>query len=77
LDPVHWGSIALDPARRSLPVAAARKSRELNLMLLQGAKVLPPADADELAIGVKNIAWHACGPLSGAPTVVVSKTGGQ
>jgi hypothetical protein len=33
--------------------------------------------ADELAIRVKKSLWHARGPVPGAPTVVVSETGGQ
>jgi hypothetical protein len=57
------------------PVAVARRPRESNLMMLIWAEVLPPTEADELSIRVKNDAWHAHGPLPGAPTIVVSETG--
>lgn len=53
----------------------AKKSKEPNLMLLRGAKVLTPACADELAIRVKKSLWHARGPLPSVPTVMILETG--
>lgn len=47
------GASYLGSARQSSPVAVA-KSKEPNLVLLPGAKVSTPTDADELAIGVKK-----------------------
>ena len=38
------------------PVGVGKKSRVPNLMWL------PEVNADELAIGVKDVAWHANGP---------------
>jgi hypothetical protein len=67
----------LEWTMRGLSVTVARNSREPNLMLLLGAKVSPSAKADELAIRVKNVARHTCGPLPSAPTFVVSETRGQ
>ena len=60
--------------RRGSSVAVARKSREPNMIRLLGAKVSPPADEGDWAIGVESVAWHANGPLLGAPTVVVLET---
>jgi hypothetical protein len=53
--PVCPTSVALGPARQSLSVAVARKSKEPNLMLLAGVKVSTLADANGLAIGVKKV----------------------
>jgi hypothetical protein len=64
----------LGPTWQSSPVAVARKSREPNMIRLLGAKVSPPADEGDWAIGVESVAWHANGPLLGAPTVVVLET---
>jgi hypothetical protein len=69
-------SVAWDPARQSSLMAVVRKSKEPNLMLLLGVKVSTSTDADKLAIGVKKVAWHACSPLPGALTIVVSEIGG-
>jgi hypothetical protein len=44
--------------RQGAPVVVARKSRVLNLTWLPGV------NADKLAIGAKNVAWHA----NGSPT---------
>jgi hypothetical protein len=52
----------LEWTKRGSSVAVARNSREPNLMLLLGANVLPLAKADELAIKVKNVAWHTNSP---------------
>ena len=46
-------------ARRSSPVAVARKSSEPNMTWLLGAKASPPINADDLAIEVENVSWHA------------------
>jgi hypothetical protein len=59
----RWGIVSalagsLGLARQSDPVAMAKESRALNLMRLLGV------NADELAIRVKDVAWHA----NGSPT---------
>jgi hypothetical protein len=67
----------LGAERQSSPVEVARKSRVPNVMRFRGAKVSPPANADDCAIKVPGVTWHANDPLPGAPTIVVSGIGGQ
>jgi hypothetical protein len=58
-------------------VEVARKSRVPNMMQVPGAKVSPPTNADDCAIGVASVTWHANDPLPVVLSVVVSRTGGQ
>jgi hypothetical protein len=48
-----------------------------NVMQLPGAKVSPPTNADDCAIGVAGVTWHANDPLPSVPSVVVARTVGQ
>jgi hypothetical protein len=67
----------LGAERWSSPVEVARKSRVPNVMRFPRAKVSPPMNANDCAIGVAGVTWHANDPLPSAPTVVVSGTGRQ
>jgi hypothetical protein len=53
--PVRSVLVALGSSRQSSPVAVERKLKESNLMMLPRVTALTPADADELAIGVKKV----------------------
>jgi hypothetical protein len=52
-------------------------SKELNLMLLPGAKIPSLENVDELAMGANNVTWYANAPLPGALITVVLEIGGQ
>jgi hypothetical protein len=70
-DCVPTVSGTLGVVRLSSLVAVEKKSRVLNVMRLPGAKVSPPANADDWAIRAESVTWHTNVPLPGAPTVMV------
>jgi hypothetical protein len=63
--------------RRGSLVAVVRKSRESNMMRLPGAKLSSSVNIEVRAIGVEDVTWHANGPLTGAPAIVLEIGGNE